>query len=198
MWDEAALALGAPESYALLWREAAARFPGRRFEILATGLHLTRGRRDGLFLFKLGPLSAAVEIDEDGRGYLDAVCRQLDGHGIAHMRGFGIASHLGLLLDVASVGCGKSRLVGEYEEPGPEVGDQTRLLHEGKRVGTVLRTRARTKPIFVSPGHRIGHRAAVRWVLACGAMSERSSCNGPVAPVMLPFRSDWNIVSCCC
>ena len=92
-----------------------------------------------------------------------------DGHGIAHMRGFGIASHLGLLLDVASVGCGKSRLVGEYEEPGAEVGDQSRLLYGGKRVGTVLRTRAHIKPIFVSPGHRIGHQAAVRWVLACGA-----------------------------
>jgi len=92
-----------------------------------------------------------------------------DGHGIAHMRGVGIASHLGLLLDLPAIGCAKSRLVGSHDEPGPQAGDSAPLLFEGRRVGTVLRTRAGVKPMFVSPGHRIGHAAAVRWVLACGA-----------------------------
>jgi len=90
-----------------------------------------------------------------------------DGHGIAHMRGIGIASHLGLLLDIASIGCGKTRLVGEHEEPGPRVGDQTPLIHEGRKVGAVVRTRRGVKPIFVSPGHRIGVPASVRFVLKC-------------------------------
>jgi deoxyribonuclease V len=92
-----------------------------------------------------------------------------DGHGIAHMRRFGIASHLGLLLDLPSIGCAKSRLVGSHEEPGPEVGDQTPLLHEGRKVGAVLRTRQGVKPVYVSCGHRIGLAAAVRWVLETGA-----------------------------
>lgn len=90
-----------------------------------------------------------------------------DGHGIAHMRGIGIASHLGLLLDLPSVGCAKSRLVGEHGEPGPEVGDLAPLRHAGRRVGSVVRTREGVKPIFVSPGHRIGIGPAVRWVLRC-------------------------------
>ncbi|MHC4136075.1 MAG: deoxyribonuclease V [Planctomycetota bacterium] len=92
-----------------------------------------------------------------------------DGHGIAHMRRFGIASHLGLLLDLPSIGCAKRRLVGEHAAPGRKVGDQTPLVHEGRRVGAVVRTRAGVKPVFVSPGHRIGLAAAVRWVLATGA-----------------------------
>jgi deoxyribonuclease V len=90
-----------------------------------------------------------------------------DGHGLAHPRRFGVACHLGLLLDVPSIGCGKSRLVGEYREPARKAGSQTPLLFEGKKVGAVVRTRTDTKPIFVSPGHRIGFPAAVRWALRC-------------------------------
>ena len=91
-----------------------------------------------------------------------------DAHGLAHPRRFGVACHLGLLLDIPSIGCGKTRLCGEYEEPGPAVGDSTPLRLDGKRIGSVLRTRAGTKPIFVSPGHRIGFPQAERWVLGCG------------------------------
>lgn len=90
-----------------------------------------------------------------------------DGQGLVHPRRFGLACHLGVLLDLPSVGCAKSLLVGEYEEPGPERGDWSPLRLEGERVGAVLRTRLGVKPIFVSPGHRIGIRQAVRWVLAC-------------------------------
>lgn len=90
-----------------------------------------------------------------------------DGHGLAHPRRFGLACHLGVLLDLPSVGCAKSLLVGEYHDPGPERGDWSPLRLQRERVGAVLRTRSGVKPIFVSPGHRIGVRQAVRWVLAC-------------------------------
>lgn len=92
-----------------------------------------------------------------------------DGHGLAHPRRFGIACHLGLLLDLPSIGCGKSRLVGEYDEPGPAVGDFAVLRHDGRRIGSVVRTRERVKPLFVSPGHRIGFPQSMRWVLRCCA-----------------------------
>lgn len=90
-----------------------------------------------------------------------------DGQGLAHPRRFGLACHLGVLLDLPSVGCAKSLLVGKYDEPGPARGDWSPLRVNGDVVGAVLRTRSGVKPVFVSPGHRIGVRQAVRWVLAC-------------------------------
>jgi len=92
-----------------------------------------------------------------------------DGHGIAHPRGMGLATYMGVLLDKPSVGCAKSRLVGEHDPVGPNVGDWTKLVHKGKTAGAVLRTREGVKPVFVSRGHRIGLRSAVRLVLrTCG------------------------------
>lgn len=90
-----------------------------------------------------------------------------DAQGIAHPRGIGLASHLGLLLGKPSIGCAKSRLVGEHGEVGPLRGDRVPLLLDGRTVGVVLRTRAGVRPLFVSPGHLIGIEAAVRFVLAC-------------------------------
>ena len=90
-----------------------------------------------------------------------------DGQGIAHPRGVGLASHLGLILDIPSIGCAKTRLVGEHEEPAPGRGSSAPLTFDGRRVGAVVRTRDRVKPIYVSPGHRIDVRAAVAWSLAC-------------------------------
>jgi len=90
-----------------------------------------------------------------------------DGQGIAHPRGLGLASHLGVLLDLPSVGCAKSRLVGEHGEPGRRRGDWTPLLLEGRQVGAVVRTRDGVKPLWISPGHRIGVRQAIKWTLAC-------------------------------
>jgi deoxyribonuclease V len=88
-----------------------------------------------------------------------------DGHGVAHPRGFGIASHLGVLFDVPTIGCAKKRLVGEHDAPGPEKGARVPLRLEGKTIGTVLRTRTNVKPVFVSVGHRIGLRSATKLVL---------------------------------
>ena len=91
----------------------------------------------------------------------------VDGQGIAHPRRFGIAAHLGLLLDVPTIGCAKSRLCGMYEEPGIEAGSSTDLLDEGEVIGEVVRTRKGTKPVYVSVGHKISLRQAVRWTLRC-------------------------------
>ena len=74
---------------------------------------------------------------------------------------------MGLLLDTPSIGCAKSRLTGDYREPGNRTGCRAPLRLDGRRIGTVLRTRDGVKPVFVSPGHRIDHNGSVRWVLRC-------------------------------
>jgi deoxyribonuclease V len=88
-----------------------------------------------------------------------------DGQGIAHPRGFGLASHMGLLLDSPSVGCAKKRLVGLHGEVGPQKGDSEALIFDEKVVGAVLRTRCGTKPLYVSPGFRIDLTGAVHLIL---------------------------------
>lgn len=91
----------------------------------------------------------------------------VDGQGYAHPRRMGLASHLGLFLDVPTVGCAKSRLVGEHDEPGREKGSATDLVHRGEVVGKVLRTRNGVSPVYVSVGNRIDLGSAVELVLAC-------------------------------
>lgn len=91
----------------------------------------------------------------------------VDGHGIAHPRGIGSASHLGLLLDIPTIGCAKARLVGDFAEPDSTKGSLSPLIHDNRVVGSVLRTRNGVKPIFVSPGHKIDIEGAIRVTLAC-------------------------------
>jgi deoxyribonuclease V len=91
----------------------------------------------------------------------------VDGHGYAHPRRFGYACHLGLLVDLPTIGVAKSRLIGESRAPGTRRGDRADLIDEGEVIGAVLRTRERVRPIYVSVGHRIGLAAAERWALAC-------------------------------
>lgn len=92
----------------------------------------------------------------------------VDGQGIAHPRRLGIASHLGLWLDLPTIGCAKSRLCGEHDEPGVKRGDWAGLIDAGEEIGRALRTRDRVRPLFVSPGHRVGMDRAVEIVLDCG------------------------------
>ena len=91
----------------------------------------------------------------------------VDGQGIAHPRGFGIASHTGVLLAIPTIGCAKSRLIGNHEEPGIKKGQWSALIYEGKTVGAVVRTKDGVKPLFVSPGHKINFADALRLTIAC-------------------------------
>jgi deoxyribonuclease V len=79
-----------------------------------------------------------------------------DGQGRAHPRRFGIACHLGVLLDIPTLGVGKTRLTGHHAEPGPARGDWTQLLDRDEVIGAVLRTRPGVKPLYISVGHQIG------------------------------------------
>ncbi|SPD75157.1 Endonuclease V [uncultured Desulfobacterium sp.] len=90
-----------------------------------------------------------------------------DGQGIAHQRGMGLASHLGLIIEKPTIGCAKSRLVGEYSELGPQKGSQSPLIYQGRQVGSVVRTRNRVRPLFVSPGYRVTIKEAVDMTLNC-------------------------------
>lgn len=90
-----------------------------------------------------------------------------DGQGYAHPRRFGLASHLGLVTGIASVGCAKSRLTGAYTEPGPATGDRSPLIARGEVVGVALRSRPRTRPLFVSAGYRVTLEQAVEVTLRC-------------------------------
>jgi deoxyribonuclease V len=94
-------------------------------------------------------------------------CLICDGQGIAHPRRLGIASHLGLWLNLPSIGCAKSLLVGEYREPGPQRGSVEPLVHRKEHVGAILRTKDGVQPVFVSQGHKIGLKKAIEIVLAC-------------------------------
>ena len=108
----------------------------------------------------------------------------LDAQGIAHPRGIGLASHIGLLLNKPSIGCAKTRLIGEYNEVGGEAGCHSPLMIKEKIVGAVLRTKANVKPAFVSPGHKIDLNTSIDLVL--------KSCRGCRLPE--PIRQAHNLV----
>jgi deoxyribonuclease V len=117
----------------------------------------------GLLTFREGPsvIEALQELDT----WPDLLI--FDGQGLAHPRRIGLASHMGVILDQPSIGCAKSRLVGEHDEPGNEVGDWTPLRDGEEVIGAVVRTRAGVKPVFVSIGHRIDLDTAIDFVLRC-------------------------------
>lgn len=118
----------------------------------------------GLLAFREGPaVLAAWEMLQNQPDLL-----MFDGQGIAHPRGVGIASHMGLWLDRPTVGVAKSRLYGRHGEVGLQRGDRADLTDKkGNVIGTVLRTRERTNPLFISPGHLIDVHHATEFVLAC-------------------------------
>jgi len=91
----------------------------------------------------------------------------VDGQGIAHPRRMGLASHLGLFLDIPTIGCAKSRLCGSHQVPGAEPGNYAELVDNGEVIGAALRTKLGTNPLYVSIGHKIDLPTVIHWVLAC-------------------------------
>jgi deoxyribonuclease V len=91
----------------------------------------------------------------------------VDGQGFAHPRRFGIASHIGVLLDMPMIGCAKSRLTGSFNEPGRHKGNHSPLVDGDDIIGAVLRTRTSVKPVFVSVGHKCTLDDAIKIVLDC-------------------------------
>jgi deoxyribonuclease V len=135
-------------------------------EVVETAGVTTRARFPyvpGLLSFRETP--ALIEAWERVRTRPDVVA--LDGQGYAHPRRFGIACHVGMLFDVPTVGFGKTRLVGRYEEPAERAGSSAPLVDRGEQVGAVVRTKDRTNPIFVSPGHLADTPSAVAFALRC-------------------------------
>ncbi len=117
----------------------------------------------GLLSFREGPVVlAAFE-----RLHTQPDLLMFDGQGYAHPRRLGLARHMGAYLDWPSIGCAKSRLTGRYEEPGPEPGAWSPLMSGREEIGRVVRTKARTKPLFVSVGYQITLPLAVEVVLRC-------------------------------
>ena len=117
----------------------------------------------GLLSFREGP----VILDALEKVTSNPDLLILDGHGIAHPRRLGIASHIGLLVDLPTIGCAKSRLCGSYKEPASERGSYVLLVDQGKIIGAVVRTRSRVKPVFVSIGHRLDLSTSIAYVLNC-------------------------------
>ena len=118
----------------------------------------------GLLAFREGP--AVLAAWEKLQNKPDVL--MFDGQGIAHPRGMGIASQMGLWLECPTIGVAKSRLYGRHEEVGSKNGDQANLLDKsGNIIGIVLRTREKTNPLYISPGNLIDVEQAAEFVLAC-------------------------------
>ena len=118
----------------------------------------------GLLAFREGPaVLAAWSMLQHKPDLL-----MFDGQGIAHPRGIGIASHMGLWLERPTIGVAKSRLYGQHAEVGPGRGNRVDLLDkQGMVIGAVLRTRERTNPLYISPGHLMDVEHATQFVMAC-------------------------------
>ncbi|MCX7794367.1 MAG: deoxyribonuclease V [Thermodesulfovibrionales bacterium] len=117
----------------------------------------------GLLSFREGP----VLLKASKKLTLKPDLILFDGHGICHPERLGIASHMGVILDIPTIGVAKSLLIGEYKEPGSKRGDRSYIYIDGEIRGVALRTRSHTKPIFVSPGHMVGLEDSIDIVLNC-------------------------------
>jgi deoxyribonuclease V len=115
----------------------------------------------GLLSFREAPI--VLQVFEKLTNRPDAV--MLDGQGTAHPRRLGIACHIGLWLDIPCFGCAKTRLTGKHDEPALEAGSFAPLYDKGEVIGRVVRTKKKTKPVYVSPGHRIDLASAMRLTL---------------------------------
>jgi deoxyribonuclease V len=117
----------------------------------------------GLLAFREGP----AVIEALGRLMRRPDVVLVDGQGIAHPRGIGLASHIGVMLDIPAIGCAKQRLVGDHQEPGVKKGEWELLRYHDAVVGAVLRTRDNVRPLYISPGNRADVDTAIGIVLSC-------------------------------
>ncbi len=137
-------------------------------ELKVMEIQAVKGRLDfpyipGLLSFRESPLTlAACE-----RLNITPDLVLVDGQGVAHPRRFGLASHLGLCLDIPTIGCAKSLLCGSHKEPGVEPGSYAEIADKGETIGVALRTKLVTKPVYVSIGHKIDLPSAIYWVMKC-------------------------------
>lgn len=131
--------------------------------------YLVKGKVDfpyvpGLLSFREIPLT----LKACEKLTLDPDLIMVDGQGIAHPRRMGLASHLGLFLNIPTIGCAKSPLYGNYENPEDIQGKYSLISDSrGETIGAVLRTKSRVKPLFISVGHKIDLLSAIHWVLQC-------------------------------
>jgi deoxyribonuclease V len=154
-------------------------------EIVTNATVVTRARFPyvpGLLSFRETP--ALLEAWEKLDTAPDAV--MLDGHGLAHPRRFGIACHFGLLTGLPALGCGKTVLVGKYDEPGERAGSHAPMTHKGDTVGAAVRTKDRIAPVYISPGHLIDLPGAIELAL-------RSVKGYQAGDPLLPSKSKYRI-----
>ena len=117
----------------------------------------------GLLSFREAP--AVLQVWEQLENRPDVLI--LDGQGTAHPRGLGLASHLGLWLQIPTIGCAKTLFVGKFDELDETRGAQSPLIYKKQTVGAALRTKTRVNPVFVSPGNRIDLESSIEVLLAC-------------------------------
>ena len=117
----------------------------------------------GLLSFREAP----IVVELINKYSLQADVNIFDGHGIAHPRGIGLASHIGVMLDIVALGCAKKKLVGEYDLPETSKGSTSDLIFKDKVVGKVLRTKDNVKPVFISVGNRLSLEKLPDFILSC-------------------------------
>jgi deoxyribonuclease V len=117
----------------------------------------------GLLSFREVPalLEAWAKLESEP----DAV--MLDGQGIAHPRRIGVGAHFGLLVERPTIGCAKSVLVGKFDDPEPQRGSWSPMIHKGETVGAALRTKNKVQPVYISPGHLMDLPTAIDLALQC-------------------------------
>ena len=117
----------------------------------------------GLLSFREAP----IVVELISKYSLQADINIFDGHGIAHPRGMGLATHIGVILNIVSLGCAKKKLIGEYQLPEIHRGAKSDLVYNDKIVGKALRTKDNVKPVFVSVGNRLSLDELPDFILSC-------------------------------
>ena len=117
----------------------------------------------GLFYYREGP--ALIEVLRKVKCNPDLIL--ISGHGLAHPRGLGLATQIGISFDKPSIGCARRLLIGRHKPVSPKKGGFAPILYKGEQVGMAYRSKDFVKPVFISPGHRCGHDFAVEVVTQC-------------------------------